>query len=193
MNKACVFAGLCCIAVGLLAWYSIGFLAGMPMIITGIPVGTGLIIAPFVGGFFGEKVGNIFYSYNRNEHKLPMYSIAESKAKNGDFYKAKAEYKKLLLEYPKDLKLYLGVIEVAAVRLKNKDVASSFYKLGLKKLSKKEKRVLKECYEANICRINDYEDWEVDEEERVSSIKLKDYKDDLDWFREHFPEKMRKK
>ncbi len=198
LNLVCIVTGALSVTLGVIVYQKFGIPQGLAavgvlaIILTTIPVGIGLMISPFVGGYFGNMIGNIFYSYKKNRKPLPMYSVAEGKTQSGDFYGAISEYKKMLKIYPKDLKLYLGIIEVGANRLKNKEIAISFYKKGLKALSKKNGIVLKEIYEANISRVDDVESWEHDEEERFKSIKIKDYKDDMEWFREHFPERMKK-
>jgi len=96
-----------------------------------------------------EPWGGIFFPAERFKQTKPMYSIPESRIANGMYEEAMAEYEKIILEYPSEMKPYLDMMTVAMDYLRDPDWANTIYQRGMQTLEDKRiKEQLTQAYHA---------------------------------------------
>jgi tetratricopeptide (TPR) repeat protein len=94
-----------------------------------------LIAAIFVAGpiarLLAEPMGSLFWPRRYYDKPQPIYGIPQSKRARGLPEEALAEYEKLAEAFPKEVRPYLEMIDIAIVDLKDPDQALAIYQRGI--------------------------------------------------------------
>ena len=89
------------------AWGHFGLIAGLPF-----GFGGALIVLPRLLDLLAEPFRSLLYPVRRFDKPVPMYSIPESRRASGDYAGALEYYEKMELEYPGDIEVYRGMLEL---------------------------------------------------------------------------------
>ena len=114
-----------------------------------------VLIARPIARLIAEPAGNLFYPGDSFSRPQPMYGIPESKRKKGFYEEAMADYEKIANDFPRELKPYIDMIDVAIVDLRDAGRANAIYQRGIAALKKAEdKETLARMYHAIRSRLN---------------------------------------
>lgn len=91
------------------------------------------LIASDIIGYIAQFAGRLLWPESKIEPQ-PLYSIAESLVAKGKYEEAEREYKKIIQEFPNEVKPHLDLISMAVVRLNNAELAEQFYLGGMNTL-----------------------------------------------------------
>ena len=126
-----VIAFACWMMLDVSGWGSSGFLfygiAGFILV--------GVIMAQPISRLLAESSGNLFYPVRRQSGPLPMYSIPKSKRAQGLYEEAMDAYEKIAEQYPKEVKPYIQMIDIAIVNLNDPARAADIFQRGLNDLN----------------------------------------------------------
>lgn len=132
-----------------------GFDAAGPLMIgMALFVVAGIVIGPAVARLLAEPWGSLFGPDEYYSEPQPMYGIPESKRKKGLQEEAIRGYQQIAARYPREVRPYIEMIDVAIVELNDIKRAHAFYEQGLAALRRKEDRdTLTRMYAAISTRI----------------------------------------
>lgn len=128
------------------------YFVATPYLIFGLSlfVVSGIIMGPPLAGLVAEFLGNLFYWSEHYDAPLPVYGIPKTKRLKGLYQQAFDDLQKLSQEYPQELKAYVEMIDIAISDMKNPELASSVYHLGMEKLDEEKVRDVLEAYYKEI-------------------------------------------
>ncbi len=89
--------------------------------------------SPFLANYIGKKSGNLFIGGERHDI-IPLLSEAKSTANSGDYEGAASKYRKVLINFPDELKIYHELF-LLYKRLERPDKSREVYKIGYKTLT----------------------------------------------------------
>lgn len=98
-------------------------------------VGAGTMIAPWVAQRFGNLAGGVFFPDRQFDRPQPVFSLAEGKRAQGQPREALAEYERVLLEHPQELRCYISMMDTAARDLRDPVLAEGYYRRGLAQIT----------------------------------------------------------
>ncbi len=104
--------------------------AGAMLLAAACFIGAGLLMAPWVAARAGGAAGTIFFPDRRFDRPQPMYSLAEGKRTQGKPREALAEYERILLEHPADVRCYIAMMDIAARDLRDPALAEGYFRRG---------------------------------------------------------------
>ncbi len=169
MDKIWRFGGGFLVIIGLLGFFAFGKL-GIFFILF-VVLGIAFLMAiPLTNIGAGFIVG-MLNSKEKIKPK-PMYGISETLVSKGDYRGAVISYQNALEKFPKDLKLYISLIEVSTKYLKNEYMTTRFYQKGMKNVKKEELSLLTDAYNAYFSTLKEKADWQIESEERVKHLDL---------------------
>lgn len=114
-----------------------------------------ILVARPIARLVAEPAGNLFYPGDCYDRRQPMYGIPESKRKKGLFEEAMADLEKIANEFPRELKPYIDMMDIAIVDLKDPDRANAIYQRGIAALRKiEDKETLARMYQGIRSRLN---------------------------------------
>lgn len=123
--------------------------AGCALLVVG-----GVVLAFPIAGLLAERTGSLFWPNRRFDRPIPMYSIPQSKRKQGHFEEAIADYEGIAEEYPDETQPYVEMIDICIVDLKDPNRAYVIYDRGMNVLKKeKDKEALTTMYKAISSRL----------------------------------------
>jgi hypothetical protein len=112
------------------------------------------LLARPIAQLIAAPAGNLFYPEARFDRPQPMYSIPESKRKQGLCHEAMAGFRKIADEYPGDVRAYVEMIDIAVVDLHDGEFAETILQRGLAECRKEEDReILRRMYTAIVSRL----------------------------------------
>ena len=101
-------------------------------------IGVAIVMVP-LAGFLAEPIGGLVYFQGRHRDKPgPIYSMAEAMRSAGHYQEALAEYERMTLEFPGEVKPYVEMIDIAVVSLKDGPLAESIFQKGMAAFEKRE-------------------------------------------------------
>jgi hypothetical protein len=128
--------------------------AGPVIIGVALLIAAGIVIGPAIAQLLAEPWGSLFGPNEYYSKPLPMYSIPESKRKKGLYEEALAGYREIAAKYPKEVRPYIEMIDVAIVELNDIKRAHAFYEQGLQAMRRREDRdMLTRMYAAISTRV----------------------------------------
>ena len=134
---------------------AVGDARGMVLMFTGV-----FLLAIPLASLLSEVAGSIFLPEERFRRPPPMYGIPESKVQAGAFEEAMSGFEAIAEKYPKELKPWLEMIDIAAVHLKDLSRTQQIYGRAMVAMPKEEDReVLARCYRAATSRIDPDPEW----------------------------------
>jgi hypothetical protein len=108
----------------------------------------------------GDPMSSLFYPTSHSDKPPPMYSIPESKRKNGLFEEAMAAYEKILEQHPDEVRPFLAMMEIAIVDLRDPERGSRIYDRGMSAIAKPEdQEALSQFYLAHCSRVAGQPNW----------------------------------
>ena len=151
-------------------WPGFGVIAGLPL-----GFGGALIVAPRLLDLLAEPFRAVFYPLERFKKPVPMYSVPMAKRKRGDLEGALADYEVLERDYPGDLEVYQGMLELLLLEIQGREKASVVYQSALLALKKdREREQLTFIYQGMLSQLDGKPDWLKDHQERVLRPKPSD-------------------
>ena len=111
----------------------------------GLVVLTAILLAPMVSRLIAMPSGALFYPQLRARRPAPMYNQAESRRKEGRFDEAMDLLQAIAEKYPRELRPYLDMIEIAFVDLRNPKLANATYQRAMRSFTKRRDRRLLEA------------------------------------------------
>ena len=97
--------------------------------------GAGIMIAPWVAQRFGDLAGGLFFPDRKFDRPQPVFSIAEGKRTQGQPREALAEYERVLLEHPAEIRCYVGMMDIAARDLRDPVLAEGYHRRGAEQIT----------------------------------------------------------
>ncbi len=113
----------------------LGFLVGVALFMV-----AAVTVAGPIAALLAEPAGSLYYPGGPIEEIPPMYGIPESRRKNGLLEEAMAEYEKIAAGYPRELKPYVDMIDLAILDLRDPARAEEIYRRGLATLEAEDRR-----------------------------------------------------
>lgn len=95
-----------------------------------------VFLAGPVAGLFAEPLGGLLLPKRYYEKPQPMYGIPEAKRVQKRPEEAIAEYEKIAIAYPDEVRPHLEMIDIALTDLQDPDLANVFYQRGIAALKK---------------------------------------------------------
>lgn len=106
-------------------------------------------------GFF-----SLIFPDRRFERPQPNYSIPEARVKAGQYGEAMALYEKLAAEYPGEVRVYVEMVDLAAVRLHDSARAEAILRRGLAAVQDPEgRKALERSGRAILSRLDPDPEW----------------------------------
>ncbi|MDD4873049.1 MAG: hypothetical protein PHR77_21050 [Kiritimatiellae bacterium] len=140
----------------------VGLLVTLPFIFLGA-----IVIAPAITAILAQPFSSLFYPSDRFDGPQPMYSVPQAKRAKGLYEEAMTGYEKIASRYPKEVKPYIEMIDIAIMNLRNVERAKSIVGRGIVLLgNENDKKVLKEFYNATITRLELKPEWLKKQEDR---------------------------
>ena len=134
-----------------------------------------LIVAKPLIEILGEPLRALFYPAQRFSKPVPMYSVPQSKRVRGDFDEALADYEVMEVEYPGDLEIYRGMLELLVLDIKDPTKASAVFQRALLSLKKPQERDgLAALYQGIQSQAAGKPEWKRAHEERSLRTKPQD-------------------
>ena len=119
-----------------------------------------VLMAPTVAGWLAAPWGGLFFPSARNEKPPPHYSLAEAKMQRDDFEGALADYVKITLNYPGEVRPYCDMVDIVLRHLDDPERAEVIYRKGMETLEDQEaKEVLARHFRAAKSRAAARPDW----------------------------------
>jgi len=128
---------LCGILTALIWWLGGGFSpAAVPLVL--------FLLVPFIGlvwiillarplaDWFGERAGRLFWS-DAGVEVQPQYSLAEARAKHGEYPEAIEAYRDYIVKYPKEMLPHMRIADIQLDHFSNAGAAMEEIRLGLAK------------------------------------------------------------
>jgi len=114
-----------------------------------------VILAQPVARLLAEPFGKLFWSAAEFDRPQPMYSISAAKRKKGLYEEAMAGFEEIARKYPRELKPYIDMIDIAIVDLHDGERANAIYQRGIARLKRTEdKEALAKMYRAIRSRLD---------------------------------------
>ena len=110
-----------------------------------------ILMAPWLAGWLSSRSGGLFFPEDRFDRPQPHYSLAEAKAKRGAFEAAMADYAKMAVEDPAEIRPYFEMIDLALMHLHDRDRAEAVFRQGMETLEQPEPRAALGRYYAAAC------------------------------------------
>lgn len=98
-----------------------------------------ILLGPELATMWGALFAGILWEGRAGARK-PMYGIAESLVKSERYDEARAAYEKIIEEFPEEPKAYVDFIRMAALRLRDGDMAKEVYDRAMATLPTPEAR-----------------------------------------------------
>jgi len=105
-------------------------------------LGFAVIIAPPLARLFAEPAGSLHYPTIEPDRPQPVYSIPESKRREGLYEEAISEYEKIAKDFPDEVKPYIEIIDIAVFDLNDPARGESVLKKGLSSVKNDDDRDL---------------------------------------------------
>lgn len=127
-----------------------------------------LIVAPRLLDLLAEPFRAIVYPLRRFDKPVPMYGVAQAKRAKGDYEGALAYYEGMEKEYPGDMEVYRGMLELLVLEMKDSEKASEAFQRALRVLkTPAQKEGLARIYEGMRAQVKGKPDWLVAQQARV--------------------------
>jgi len=105
-----------------------------------------LLAAPFTGFYFPER---------RLLRPLPMYSVPQALRTQGKYEEAMIRFREIAEKYPREVKPWIEMLEVAVVSLNDEQRAQAIFEEGMTALDDEDRRsVLERMYSAISSRLS---------------------------------------
>lgn len=93
----------------------------------------------------------LFYPDEKFERPLPRYGPAQALRKQRRFKEAMDAYREIADEYPDELRVYLEMMEIAMIELKDRSRARLIHQEGMEKLTEEKDREQLTRYLSRLC------------------------------------------
>jgi hypothetical protein len=163
-----LIVGFCCFLAGIYAAaVTEGSIVGLLVALPFIGIGA-LVVAPAITAILAQPLSSLFYPSEKFDGPLPMYSVPQAKRAKGLYEEAMTGYEKIAAQYPKEIKPYIEMIDIAIMNLRNVERAKSILGRGIVLLgNESDEKVLKEFYDATITRLELKPEWLKEQEDRA--------------------------
>lgn len=155
-----LIVGFCCFLAGIYAAaVTEGSIVGLLVALPFIGIGA-LVVAPAITAILAQPFSSLFYPSERFDGPQPMYSVPQAKRAKGLYEEAMTGYERIASRYPKEVKPYIEMIDIAIVNLRNVERAKSILGRGIVLLgNESDEKVLKEFCDATITRLELKPEW----------------------------------
>lgn len=144
------------------AWGDFGIIFGLLF-----GLGGALIVFPKVTDFLSEPFRALIYPLRRFDKPVPMYSVPMSKRVKGDYTGALEYYEKMEVEYPGDMEIYRGMLELLVLEMKDPAKASQVFQRALRSLKTTDKKDgLARIYHGMLSQAKGQPEWLMKQRER---------------------------
>ena len=156
IGLGCWFFYLAFVSVEMGSYIAVGYLVvGVAFFLL-----TSIIAAFPLSRAFSMPFGSLFFPEARFDRPQPPYSRAEAALKRGDPQGAIALYRELAETYPEEVQPYIGMMNIAAHDLGDRELTKKFYRMGMRLLEDMEsQKVLNKMYRANMSRLAEPPVW----------------------------------
>lgn len=118
--------------------------------------GAALLLPPFVE-LVADPSGSLFYSGEKHDAKLPLYSIPKALRMRGQSAEAMSAYQELLRNYPHDVTIFVEMLNIAVMDFQDRDMADAILKKGLAAVGRRDRKILRQMHESIVSRLADHD------------------------------------
>jgi len=104
--------------------------AGAMLLAAACFIGAGIMLAPWVAARIGAAAGGVFFPDRHFDRPQPVFSLAEGKRAQGKPREALAEYERVLLDHPQEVRCYIAMMDTAVRDLHDPALAEGYYRRG---------------------------------------------------------------
>ena len=128
--------------------------AGAALVGCGFLLAGAIVLGPTLASWFSAPWVRLYFpGPDRNAKPPPRYSLAEAKVQRDDYEGALADYVKITLAYPEEVRPYFEMIDIILRHLNDPERAEVVYRKGMETLKSQEAReVLARHYRASRSR-----------------------------------------
>ena len=128
--------------------------AGFVLLALGMFLTGSVIVGPSLARLLAEPWGSLFSPDSYYAGPLPMYGIPESRRGKGDFEGALEGFAEIAAKYPREVRPYVEMIDIAIRDLRDETRAHEAYEKGMAVLRREEDRTyLTRMYQAIRSRL----------------------------------------
>lgn len=106
----------------------------------GLVVLASILLAPLLARVIAHPAGSLYYPGTRSWTPPPMYSQVEARRKDGRLDEAMDLLQSIADQYPRELRPYLDMIEIAFLELRNPELANAVYRRSRQLFTRRRER-----------------------------------------------------
>lgn len=123
--------------------------AGFVLLAVALFLAGAVIVGPALARLLAEPWGSFFAPEAYYDRPQPMYGIPEAKRHKGQLEEAMQDYDAIAEQYPRDVRPYVEMIDIAVRELRDETRAQAVYERGMQRLRREEDRThLSRMYQA---------------------------------------------